>query len=180
MEKRKLVVFIATSLDGFIARPNDDLSFLSMVQQEGEDYGYAEFMAGIDTVILGRRTYDWILKEAGELQYGDREVFVITRSKRPPEGKVVFYSGNLVSLVNTLKTLNGKNIFCDGGAEVVNELLRNDLVDELIISIIPILLGDGIRLFKDGRPEQTLKLASSKSYESGLVQVYYLRTMGSE
>jgi dihydrofolate reductase len=74
-----------------------------------------------------------------------------------------------------LKSEEGKNIYCDGGAEVINELLKHDLVDEFIISIIPVLLGDGIRLFKDGRPEQTLEFITVKTFETGLTQLHYKR-----
>jgi dihydrofolate reductase len=72
-----------------------------------------------------------------------------------------------------LKRINGKNIFCDGGAEIVNELLKHNLIDEFIVSVIPVILGAGIRLFKDGKPEQKLQLVSSKSFDTGLVQFHY-------
>ena len=174
---RKISLFIAASLDGYIARPNDDLSFLKLVEKEGEDYGYTEFTDTIDTLIIGRRTYDYVLKEIGPAHYdnGQRDVYVITRNERPQTGRTTFYTGNLTDLVNRLKSENGRNIYCDGGAEVINELLQNDLVDEFIISVIPVLLGDGIRLFKDGRPEQTLEFISAKTFETGLTQLHYRR-----
>lgn len=174
---RKLFIYIATSLDGYIAKPNDDLSFLKIVEKEGEDYGYAAFTATIDTIILGRKTYDWVLKEIGSSHYdnGDRDVYVITRTESPGVGKTTFYTGDLRELVQQLKSGNGKNIYCDGGAAIINELLKNDLVDEFIISVIPILVGDGTRLFKDNRPEQSLELVNVKSFETGLVQLHYKR-----
>ena len=174
---RTLTIYIATSLDGYIAKPNDDLSFLKVVEKEGEDYGYKEFTKTIDTIILGRRTYDWVLKEIGPSYYdnGERNVYVITRTERPNVGRTIFYTKNLTELVQQLKAENGKNIYCDGGAEIINELLKNDLIDEFIISIIPILVGNGIRLFKDGRPEQQLELVSVKTYDTGLTQLHYKR-----
>ena len=174
---RKLSLFIATSLDGYIAKPNDDLSFLKLVEKEGEDYGYAEFTANIDTIILGRRTYDWVLREIGTSHYdnGERNVYVITRTERQSVGKTKFYTGNLNELVQQLKSENGKNIYCDGGAEIVNELLMIDLIDELIVSIVPVLVGNGIRLFKDGRPEQQLELVNTKAFDTGLIQLHYKR-----
>ena len=174
---RKLSLFIATSLDGYIAKPNDDLSFLKIVEKEGEDYGYAEFTATIDTIILGRRTYDWVLREIGPTHYdnGDRNVYVITRTERPAVGKTTFYTGDLTELVQELKKGRGKNIYCDGGAEIVNELLKNDLIDEFIISVIPILVGNGTRLFKDGRPELQLELLNAKTFDTGLMQLHYKR-----
>jgi dihydrofolate reductase len=174
---RKLFIYIATSLDGYIAKPNDDLSFLNLVEKEGEDYGYAEFTATIDTIILGRKTYDWVLREVGPSHYdnGDKDVFVITRQKRPTVGRTQFYDGDVVEFVQQLKALSGKNIYCDGGAELINKLLEEDLIDEFIISVIPILVGDGMRLFKDGRPEQQLELVSTKAFDTGLTQLHYRR-----
>jgi dihydrofolate reductase len=166
-------LYIATSLDGYIAKPNDDLSFLSLVEQEGEDYGYTAFTETVDTVLVGRKTYDWVMAQVPEFPHADKNTFVITRTAQPSVGKTTFYTGNIKELVSRLKSEPGKDIFCDGGAELVNELLREALIDELIISIVPILLGSGTRLFKDGRPEQTLKLVSSKQFPLGLVQLHY-------
>jgi dihydrofolate reductase len=174
---RILSLYIATSLDGYIAKPNDDLSFLKLVEKEGEDYGYAEFTSTVDTIILGRKTYDWVLKEISASHYdnGERNVYVITRTERPDVGKTKFYTGDLTELVRQLKSENGKNIYCDGGAEIVNELLKNDLIDEFIISVVPVLVGNGIRLFKDGRPEQQLELVNTKTFDTGLTQLHYRR-----
>jgi len=172
-----LSLYIATSLDGYIAKPNDDLSFLKLVEKEGEDYGYAQFISTIDTIILGRKTYDWVLKEIGASHYdnGERDVYVITRTEKPDVGKTRFYTGDLTELIRQLKSKEGKNIYCDGGAEIINELLKNDLIDEFIISVIPVLVGDGIRLFKDGRPEQQLELVNAKTFDTGLTQLHYRR-----
>ena len=174
---RALKIFIATSLDGYIAKPGDDLSFLKMVEKEGEDYGYAEFTAGIDTVIIGRRTYDWVVRQIGSSHYdnGERKVYVVTHSQQPDQGKISFYNGDPGDLVRRLKTEKGKDLYCDGGAAIINQLLEQNLVDELTISIVPVLLGSGTRLFKDGRPEQVLELISSRSFDTGLTQLHYRR-----
>tara|TARA_R110000796_G_scaffold71409_3_gene162018 strand:+ start:5370 stop:5921 length:552 start_codon:yes stop_codon:yes gene_type:complete len=174
---RKISLFIATSLDGYIAKPNDDLSFLKLVEKEGEDYGYEQFTDTIDTLIIGRKTYDYVIKEIGSSHYdnGQRDVYVITRTRRPSAGRTTFYTGSLTDLVKQLKSENGKNIYCDGGAEVINELLKNDFIDELIISIIPVLLGNGTRLFKDGRSEQLLEFVTAKTFDTGLIQLHYNR-----
>ena len=174
---RKTALFIAMSLDGYIAKPNDDLGFLKLVEKEGEDYGYAAFTGTIDTVIIGRRTYDYVLKEIGPSFYdnGKRDVYVITRTQRPPVGRTIFYNGNISELIKKLRSEKGKNIYCDGGAEVINELLRHDLIDEYIISVVPILLGSGTMLFKDGRPEQLLEFIKAKTFDTGLAQLHYKR-----
>ena len=153
---RKVILYIAASLDGFIAKPDDDLSFLSIVQQEGEDYGYAEFIKSVDTVVIGRKTYDWVMTQVSLFPHADKNSFVITRTARPAIGKTQFYTGNLKNLVSDLKKEQGKNIFVDGGAEIVHQLLMDNLVDEFIISIIPVFLGNGIRLFREGR-RRTIK-----------------------
>ena len=174
---RKLSLFIATSVDGYIAKPNDDLSFLKRVEKEGEDYGYSEFTTNIDTILLGRKTYDYVLKEIGASHYdnGQREVYVLTRTAKPKVGSTTFYTGSLTELVQQLKSKPGKNIYCDGGAEIINALLQHDLIDEFIISVVPILLGNGTRLFKDNRPEQLLEFVSSGSFDTGLIQMHYRR-----
>lgn len=175
MDKRPLILYIAMSLDGYIAKPNDDLSFLSIVEQEGQDYGYADFVKTVDTVIVGRKTYDKVISLGYDFPHADKDVYIITRTPRPNSGSVKFYTGELKSLVERLKSENGNNIFCDGGAEIVNELLKGDFIDEFIISVIPILVGKGTKLFKDDRPEQNLKLVSVKSFEKGLIQLHYKR-----
>ncbi len=164
------------SLDGYIAKPNDDLSFLSIVEQEGQDYGYEEFIKSVDAVIVGRKTYDKVISMGFGFPHTDKDTYIITRTQRPAIGSVKFYTGDLKTLIEKLKSENGKNIFCDGGAEIVNELLKQDLIDELIISIVPILVGDGTKLFNDGRPEQKLEFASVRSFEKGLTQLHYKRS----
>jgi len=170
---RKVISYIATSLDGYIAKTDDDLSFLSLVEQEGEDYGYADFVKSVDTVILGRKTYDWVIAHVPEFPHADKDSYIITRTPRPGKGRINFYTGDLKELILRLKSEKGKNIFIDGGAEIINELLKQKLIDEFIISVIPIFIGNGIRLFKDGRPEQTLKLVDVRKFDTGLLQVHY-------
>ncbi len=171
--ERKLLLYIATSLDGYIAGENDDLSFLEVVEQEGEDYGYAEFINTVDTIVLGRKTYDKIISIGFPYPANIEKIYVITRSARPADGRVEFYTGDPVQLINDLKKQPGKHIFCDGGAEIVNQLLKAGLFDEYTVSIIPVLLGGGVRLFKDGWDTRNLTLIAAKSFPKGLVQLYY-------
>lgn len=172
---RKVILFIAMSLDGYIAKLDGDISFLSMVEKEGEDYGYAKFIETVDTVILGRKTYDKILSMGLDISYGSRNVFVLTHTPHPITDKITFYSGSLPEFISSLKTKDGKHIYCDGGAETIHQLLQEDLIDEITVSVIPILLGNGIRLFSRNFQEQKLQLVTSKSFEKGLVQLHYIR-----
>jgi dihydrofolate reductase len=170
--QRKLILYIACSLDGYIAAPGDDLSFLEAVAQDGEDYGYSAFVETVDTIIMGRKTYDWILKHA-PFPHTDKRVFIVTHTPRASEGNITFYTGSLRTLLEDLKSHTGQHIFCDGGADVVHALLKDNLIDECIISVIPVLLGNGTRLFKDGRDTKKLSLVLAKSFPSGLVQLHY-------
>lgn len=162
------------SLDGFIATKDDDLTFLSMVEQEGEDYGYSKFMPTVDTIILGRRTYDKVC-EMGHQYPSHLTIYVVTHTPRPTQDNVQFYTGAVKELVENLKAKPGKHIYCDGGAQIIQILMKEDLVDQYIISIIPTFLGDGIRLFQDGRPPQALELVKASAFEKGLVQMHYKR-----
>jgi len=172
-ENRKVILYIAMSLDGFIADKNDDLDFLSLVESEGEDYGYHDFTNTVDTVIIGRKTYNKVLALGFDYPHTDKDVYIITRTPQSPTGTFQFYSKPLTELIIQLKSKNGKHIYCDGGAEIVNELLNHNLIDELIISVIPILLGEGRKLFHSRRPEMKLQLISTKEFKSGLVQLHY-------
>jgi dihydrofolate reductase len=163
------------SLDGYIAGKDDSLDFLAMVDQEGEDYGYNDFVKSIDAVIIGRKTYEKVIAMGYDYPHTEKDVYILTRTARPSIGNFKFYSEDLSELVNRLKSQAGKNIYCDGGADIANELMKNDLVDEFIISVIPVLLGEGIKLFKDGRPKQILELVTSKQFDKGLVQLHYKR-----
>jgi dihydrofolate reductase len=176
MHGRKVVLYIASSLDGYISKPNDDLSFLSIVEREGQDYGYHDFIETTDTVIMGRKTYEWIMSQVSVFPHADKDTYVITRSSKSDQGNIKFYSGNLYDLVLKLKQEKGKDIFIDGGAEIVNALLKYSLIDEFYISIIPVLLGSGVRLFNGAIPEQQLKLLKSKQFDTGLVQLHYKLT----
>ena len=173
MTNRKVIVYIAISLDGYIAKPDNDLSFLKVVEKNGEDYGYNAFINTVDVVVMGRKTYDWILSQVASFPHADKETYVITRTHRKAVGNVNFYNDDLRVLINDLKSIPGKNIFIDGGAEIVNAALRLKLVDELVISTIPILVGNGTKLFNDDRPEQMLKLLSVKQFDTGLIQSHY-------
>jgi dihydrofolate reductase len=156
---RKVILYISSSLDGFIAGPNNDLSFLDKMHLEGEDYGYTSFVNSIDTVLVGRKTYQWVIDQGYEYPHGNKMTYV--------------YDGDLKTLVAKLKTEKGRNIYCDGGAKIVNMMLQAGLIDEIILSVIPVLLGAGTSLFSTTYPKKALKLLKSQSYSSGLTQLHY-------
>ena len=165
------------SLDGFIATEDDDISWLSVVEKEGEDYGYTNFSKSIDTYIVGRKTYDKVLQLTGGLfpQTEEFDCYVITRQERVDENGIKFYNGDLEELISRLKSTEGKNIYCDGGGEIVKLLMEKNLIDEYIVSVAPIILGEGKRLFSGGTPEIQLSARPSKQYDTGLVQLCYTK-----
>ena len=163
------------SLDGYIATQDNGLEFLSIVEEKDQDYSYTDFVNTVDTVIVGRKSYDKVLSMGLEYPHTNKKLYIITRTPKPEVGSTKFYSGSLKELVLELKSKKGKSIYVDGGAEVANELLNDNLIDEFYISIVPSLLGNGISLFKNNRPGLKLKLISTKSYNKGLVQLHYLK-----
>ncbi len=170
---RNVILYIAASVDGFIAKENEDIDWLSIVERPCEDYGYEAFVDSVDTVIMGRKTYDKVLSFGIEFPHKDKKCYVISRTKTGRDENVEYYDGDLKELIQQLKSKKGKNIFIDGGAEVVRELKSQNLIDEYVISFIPIMLGKGIRLFKETEGESKLELVKSEAFESGLVQVTY-------
>jgi dihydrofolate reductase len=171
MNKRKVIVYIAMSLDGYIAGEGDDLSFLSIVQQDGEDYGYHAFVDTIDTVIIGRKTYDWVCKQ-GIIPHEDKSLYIITRNPQLSNTSSRYSSGDLTELMMRLRSEQGKHIYCDGGAELIDSLLNMKMIDECIISIIPTILGGGTPLFRNHQNIQ-FNLLNATSFSTGLVQVHY-------
>ncbi|MEN7549254.1 dihydrofolate reductase family protein [Rapidithrix thailandica] len=169
---RKVILYIAMSLDGYIAKEDDNIDFLSIVSTQGEDFGYAEFQQNIDTLIWGRKTYDKVLSFGIDFPHKDKKCYVLSNTKQGKDENVEFIQ-NVEQLIKRLQQEPGKDIYCDGGGALVFELLSHALIDRLIISIIPHLLGNGIRLFRDGRPEQNLKFKKSITFPSGLVQLWY-------
>jgi dihydrofolate reductase len=180
MINRKVLLYISISLDGYIAAKNDDLSWLSLVEKEGLDYGYSDMLERSDTYIVGRKTYD-VVKSLTDGKFPQSSMFdcyIITRKEQSPVKGVTFYTGELKDLINRLKSEKGKDIYCDGGSQVVKLLMKDNLIDEYIISIIPTILGDGIQLFKGGISPIDLEFVGSQNFETGLVQVHYRKKMG--
>ena len=173
MEKRKIRVYIAASLDGYIAHSDGNIDWLDSVARPGEDYGYAAFIETIDTVIMGRKTYEKVLSFGGEFPHEGRECYVLSRTERAPDGQVHFYSGSAEVLLDQIRSKPGKDIFIDGGSEAIDLFREKGLIDSYTVSIIPILLGEGISLFKESNNELPLKLVEATTFDSGLVQLTY-------
>jgi dihydrofolate reductase len=170
---RELIVYIAMSLDGYIAGENDDLSFLNAVAAKGEDYGYQAFVDTVDTVLMGRKTYEVVKTLTDEFPREGRRVYVITQHQDFEDEQVTFISEALAPWMQKLKAETGKHIFCDGGAHTVQNLLRSHLIDRFIISVIPVILGKGTSLFASSDKSYHLQLEKSESWPSGLVQLNY-------
>ncbi len=177
MSDRSVILFISMSLDGFIATNDDDISWLSMVERPGEDYGYSDIIDATDTYILGRATYDLVFDlTGGTLPHSTtHDCYVLIREDLIDENGVQFYNGSLSALIGDLKKKPGKGVFCDGGGQVVRLFMEHDLIDEYVISIIPTMLGDGKRLFLGGTKSIDIELVSSRTFDSGLVQLRYAR-----
>lgn len=170
---RELILYIAMSLDGYIAGENDDLTFLDAVAAEGVDYGYQAFVDSVDTVVMGRKTYEVVKKITDEFPHQGRRVYVITQHQDFEEEQVTFISEALAPWMQKLKAEPGKHIFCDGGAYTVQTLLQAQLIDRFIISVIPVVLGKGTSLFASSDQSYHLQLEKSESWPSGLVQLNY-------
>ena len=146
----KNIVFIATSLDGYIADRNGGLDFLQSVPNPDNDQlGFPEFMDSIDALVMGRKTYETVLGFGGNWPY-TKPVFVLTNTLTSlPEhllGKVELVDGPIKELVQSLNQRGYSNLYIDGG-QLIQSFLKEDMIDELIISQIPVLIGGGVPLF---------------------------------
>jgi dihydrofolate reductase len=168
----KASVFIGTSVDGFIARPNGELDFLP--PGGGEPHGYDEFMATVDALVIGRKTFETVL--AFEMwPYAQKPVFVLsTRTLAPaPLGAVVEHlSGEPAEIVSLLDARGIRHIYVDGGV-TIQRFLQAGLIQRLIITQVPVLIGSGIPLFGQLPHDVKLQHIATRHYQSGLVQSEY-------
>jgi dihydrofolate reductase len=167
-------VFIACSLDGFIAGPDDDLSWLPQLESDpsGEDYGYSAFIEGTAAILMGRRSYD-VAAAFDRWPYGDMPVFVATsRPLEPVTTTVTALTGTARELLAKVRTRIDGSIYLDGGA-LIRSFVEDDLVDELTITVVPVILGGGSPLFGGTARRQALRLLAASSYPNGLVQLHY-------
>ena len=162
----KIIAYIATSLDGYIAREDGSIDWLP----ESGESGYDVFYKSIDTVIMGKTTYDQVLT-FGEYPYKDKKSFVFTTTNQNKDDNVEFVSDVDKFVKDGFPGL-GKNIWLVGGAQIIASFLKQKVVDEMIVTIIPVILGKGIPLFKNIESETKLELLKNKKHTQ-LVDVHY-------
>ncbi len=171
--KRKIVVYIAASLDGYIATKDDDLGWLTTVVGEG-DNGYAAFLQTVDTVVMGRRTYEWLLGEVGRAQfpYRQQKCYVLSSGAPHEDGLVTFTNESAEALAARLTATEGGDIWLVGGGRLLADFVDKQLVDEWIVSFAPTILGDGIPLFRGSSIETKLQLVDVHRYGQ-FAQLHY-------
>lgn len=172
---RKVILYIAMSLDGKIARAHGEINWLEQIPNpEGDDYGYHKFLDRVDTTIMGNSTYRQICTFPIPFPYSGKKNYVLTKNKEQSgDENATFLSSDILDTIKALRKTEGKDIWLIGGAEI-NTLLHNaDLIDEYMISVMPIVLGDGISLFSGNPNLQSMSLMHSKVYSSGVVLMHY-------
>lgn len=169
---RKVILYLAESLDGFIAEKDGSTAWLSRLNSSAADAAYQRFYASIDTVLMGRKTYQQAVKRAGMFPYQDKEGYVFSTSLHDTADNTTVVAGNLIEFVRKLKEEKGKDIWLVGGADIFTDLLQANLIDELIITIAPVLLGDGISLVASNLTNTPLKLLSTTTLDQ-MVELTY-------
>lgn len=174
---RKIVLYIAASTDGFIARPDGNTDWLHDKKYNipDEDFGYTAFLQTVDTTLMGRKTYEQILGFDMPFPYPDLKNYVFSRSAHHETEHVSFVQNNVVDFVEQLKEQPGKGIWLIGGGELNSTVLNAGLLDEIILTYIPLVLGRGIPLFSPEAQEHKLRLipTENKLYRNGFLQVRY-------
>lgn len=177
---RKIKLYIAASIDGYIADPDGGLDWLSEYPITLElNYGYDGFFNSVDSVIMGGRTYRDILNMDVIYPYKDKISYIITRNRSSHTSmeNVQFFSENIIETISSLKEQQGKDIWLVGGGKIISMLLDNNLVDEMIITYIPKIIGEGIPLFPKMRTDSNWKLVNCQSYNNSVLSVEYQRVM---
>lgn len=177
--RRKIIVYIATSADGYIARPDGDVEWLNR-RPRTVDYGMREFYSTIDTILLGRKTYDWSLnyfERVGKTRrLFDTKVANYVFSRKPPKraaAGVAFVSEPVKTFAQRLRATPGKHIWMMGGGELIASFLDAGEIDEFDIHVIPVFIGEGIPLLAPRHRDVPLRLRSSRKYPDGVVRLRY-------
>ncbi|MGD8567315.1 MAG: dihydrofolate reductase family protein [Gammaproteobacteria bacterium] len=168
-----IVLYIATSIDGYIARPDGSVDWLSRVENEQEDYGYADFYQSVDALVMGSNTYQQIL-DAGDWPYPDKPSYVMSDKTLPrADDDVRVISGSVYVVEDLFVEEKFERVWLVGGGELASAFQHAQLIDEYIISIVPVILGDGIPLFQSVTGDGTVRLTDTKTFSSGVVQLCY-------
>ncbi|CAF2552045.1 unnamed protein product [Rotaria sp. Silwood2] len=171
---RKVILYTAVSIDGFIAREDGNIDWLSSFNNENnDDHGYNSFYENIDVTLIGGKTYQQILTFPCNFPYPDKKNYVFSHEKQEANEFVEFINDNVFEFVKQLKSQSGKDIWLVGGAQLNKTLLNLGLIDEIILTIIPIVLGKGIHLFGQQSIEQQFKYSDTKIFPTGCVQIKY-------
>jgi dihydrofolate reductase len=172
--RRKVIVHIGTSADGYIARPDGDLEWLTSRPAPEGFYGMNAFMRSIDTKVLGRKTYEMSLRMGAKFDSKDRSI-VFSRHAPPPDAPsgVEFVSEAIGPFVSRLRAQPGKDIWLMGGGEIIASFLDERAIDEFVISVVPVFIGDGIPLIARRHRHVPLELLFTERFEDGLVQSRY-------
>jgi dihydrofolate reductase len=170
---RKIIVNIATSADGFIARPDGGIDWLDRPRIKG-DYGLPAFSRSVDTILYGRKTYDVAIELGGVEMFGAgiRHV-VFSRRKRRPSGAVEFARGPIGPFAKRLRAGRGKNVWMMGGGEIIGAFLDAGGIDEFMIHVIPVFIGEGIPLIAPRHRKIPLKLLATRRFSDGVVRLHY-------
>jgi dihydrofolate reductase len=173
-DRRKVIVHIATSADGYIARTDGGLEWLTARPAPAGFYGIDAFMQSIDTKVLGRKTYEASLRLGAKFGSKQRTV-VFSRNPRPKDAPpaVEFTDQEIAAFVDRLRESQGKNIWLMGGGEIIASFLDAQAIDEFVISVVPVFVGDGIPLIARRHRHVPLSLLSTEKFEDGLVQLRY-------
>ncbi|MFA6289838.1 MAG: dihydrofolate reductase family protein [Opitutaceae bacterium] len=171
---KQVILYIAASLDGFIARRDGSVDWLPTPGAGGEDYGYGAFLATVDTLLMGRKTYEQSLS-FGPWPYGDRRCVVFSGTRGGQrDARAEFVDCDIAAFVRELKAEPGDGVvWLVGGAEIVAACLAGGVVDEIILTTVPMLLGEGIRLFPETSWSTRLHLQEGRSFPDGLLQQTY-------
>lgn len=172
---RKLRLYIAASLDGYIASKNGGLEWLYEVPNpENIDHGYHEFFSSIDTVIMGMNTYRTIVSFGVDWPYTGKRCYVFTTTQGvEPDGNVTFVSSDATAFVEALKEEEGKDIWLLGGGLFNASMLKANLIDDIMVCVVPAVVGKGIKIFEGLVDEVGLKLVKSKVFDTGMVLLEY-------
>lgn len=174
---KKVNLFIAMSLDGYIADSKGGVDWLKGQGNDNENIDvYSEFVKNIGTILMGWNTYHQIITELSPDQwiYEDFITYVITHNEHTSSEKIRFINTNPSDLIKRLRKEQGKDIWICGGANLVQQLISEDLIDCYYITVIPTILGSGIRLFNNGKHEIRLRLLNTRSY-NGMTDLVYIR-----